>query len=371
MTSVLPGAPDRAALAAFCPLSYTGVMDEMADLIVVGAGIAGLSCARAAADMGRSVLLLERSHSPGGRCASKSPGGSFPPADFGPTFVNGDDPDFLRWIETFGSDLIPGWPFVVEGSGSPCQPAAFEPGQRRFALKPGLRWLADSLARNLNVSYGTEVAAFSWESAGFTVTAADGRRFRARDLALALALQQSRALLGAEAAIDALLASFSTLPCLTLIAGYGPGTPTPEWGLRFPGESRSIFLVSNEGPKRGLPPERGALLTIQARPSWSAARFEEDRSDWTRELLDEAAALLGAWAASPAALTSHRWRYARLAPWDHLASPALFDRPDSTARLGLAGDLFDQRGGIQGAWLAGRKLAARFYAGLGPKAGPD
>jgi len=335
-------------------------MDEMADLIIVGAGIAGLSCARAMADGGRHVLLLERSSSPGGRCATKSPGGSFPPADFGPVFVHGDDSDFLRWIESFGSDLIPGWPFIVAGSGAPCQPTAFEPAQRRFALKSGLRSLAEGLARNLNISYGTEVASFSWESGGFEVVATDGRRFRARDLALALALEQSRALLGAEAAIDAILGSFSTLPCLTLIAGYGSGVPTPEWGLCYPEESRSIILISNEGPKRGLAVERGTLLTIQARPSWSAARLEGDRSAWTHELLAEAAALLGTWVASPSALKPHRWRYGRLAPSDHLAKPALFDRPGSTARLGLTGDLFNDGGGIQGAWVAGRELAARF-----------
>jgi predicted NAD/FAD-dependent oxidoreductase len=56
---------------------------------------------------------------------------------------------------------------------------------------------------------------------------------------------------------------------------------------------------------------------------------------------------------------AHRWRYGRLAPSDHLVRPLVLDRPGSVGRLGLAGDLFDPDGGLQGAWRSGRNLGAR------------
>lgn len=331
-------------------------MDET-DVLIVGAGLAGLACAQALKSSGLNVKVLDRSHAVGGRCAVKTAGEGLV-ADLGPVFVHGDDPDFLAWIETFGADLIPGWPQVVEGSGAPCQPAAFEPGQRRFALRSGLRTLAQDLSRGLEVVLETEVASFLWQDSGFTVTAAD-RTFRARNLVLALALEQTRSLLADHLAIDALLGAFTSLPCLTLVASYGPSTPAPSWDIAYPETSRVVLVASQEGLKRGLDPTEGRLFTFQGRPGWSAARLGAERAHWSGELLAEAARLWGDWALTPTSWIAHRWKYARLDPSSHLVRPPLFDRPGSSGRLGLAGDLFHPDGGLQGAWKSGRALAAR------------
>ena len=45
------------------------------DVIVVGAGVTGLSLARMLHDDGVSVLLLDKSHRPGGRLSTKTVGG--------------------------------------------------------------------------------------------------------------------------------------------------------------------------------------------------------------------------------------------------------------------------------------------------------
>jgi len=336
------------------------------DVLIVGAGVAGLSCARALTARGRRVTVLERSSRVGGRCSSK-PAGSGPVLDFGPVFVHGDDPAFLEFVASLGGDLVPGWPRVVRGTGTPCQPAAFEPGQERWALKSGLGALAGRLADGLAVETSTEAVAWSWDADGFTVEAADGRSWRCRDLVWALAAEQTRDLLSRCTGTDdrsslegaqALLGSFASLPSLTVLARYPAGTPVPDWDLWYPESSRPLLLLSNEGSKRGLG-EGGALLTLQSRPSWAAARLEVDREVWTRELLDEAGRLAGAWAAVPEAWAAHRWRYGRLGPSDHLVRPPLFRREASVGRWGMAGDLFDPDGGLQGAWRSGRALAAR------------
>jgi predicted NAD/FAD-dependent oxidoreductase len=341
---------------------------ELFDVVIVGAGIAGLSCAQTLVRAGKRVVVLDRSGFVGGRCATKSPGLPSLPVDFGPVFVHGDDPEFVAWVESFGDDLVPGWPRVVEGGGTPCQPQAFDPLQRRYALKSGLRTLAESLAQGVEVVHGALVVGLRWDDAGFLVGSADGREFLGRNLVLTLALEQTRGLLaglgsgpGAETirSADALLGQFASLPCLTVLAWYPPGTPTPAWDLLYPERSPSILLVSNEGPKRGLDPSQGVLLLVQARPGWSHSRLEGDRGAGATELLAATGALVGPWAGSPGAQVAHRWRYARLAPSDHLVRPLVLDRPGSTAKVGLAGDLFDVGGGLQGAWRSGRNLGAR------------
>ena len=61
--------------------------------MVVGAGVAGLQCARALQRAGREVFLVERAQEVGGRCATRSFEGQ--PVDFGPMFLHGSDPGFL------------------------------------------------------------------------------------------------------------------------------------------------------------------------------------------------------------------------------------------------------------------------------------
>lgn len=337
------------------------------DVLIVGAGVAGLSCAQALTAGGRRVTVLERSSRVGGRCSSKPAGGG-PVLDFGPVFLHGDDRAFLEFVESLGDDLVPGWPRVVRGTGTPCQPAAFESGQRRWALRSGLGTLAGRLAEGLAVETSTEAAAWSWDADGFTVEASDGRRWRSQDLVWALAAEQTRGLLAAyqgtlgRDTVDgarALLGAFASLPSLTVLARYGAGTPVPDWDLWYPEASRALLLLSNEGPKRGLADEGGVLLTLQSRPAWAATRLETDREVWTRELLEEAARLVGPWAAAPEAWVAHRWKYGRLGPSDHLVRPPLFHHAGSVGRWGMAGDLFDPDGGLQGAWRSGRALAAR------------
>jgi len=335
------------------------------DVLVIGAGLAGLSCARALVDAGKRVLVLERSARVGGRCATK-PAGSRP-LDFGPVFVHGDDPEFLSWVESLGTGLIEGWPRVVEGRGTPCQPQAFDPLQRRFAVPGGIRRLADGLAQGLDVTCGALVTSLVWTSGGVEAVAEDGRRFRARDAVVALALEQTLTLLApvpgepedpAWRGARALLSQFSSLPCLTLLAEYGPA-PLPPWDVFYPETSPSLLLVSHETAKEPPGPGEGPSLVVQGRPGWSARRLHGDRAAWAAELLAETGRLVGPWAAHPRSLVTHRWQFARLGPSDHLARPLVLDRSGSPGRLGLAGDLFDPDGGLQGAWRSGRRLALR------------
>lgn len=345
-------------------------MRERFDVLIVGAGVAGLSCAAALDAQGVQVRVLERSRRPGGRCSSKPPEEGGLVADFGPVFLHGDDPDFLTLVAGLGSELIEGWPRIVVGSGTPCQPAAFDEGQRRFAVRGGLGRLAERLAGPLDLAAGEEAVSWSWETDGFRVKGASGRDYRCGDLVFAMAAEQTSALLARGAGgvgqaevqgARALLAPFSSLPVLTVLAQYAPGTPVPPWDLCYPETSRELLLVSNESSKRGSPAD-GTLLTLQARPGWSAVRLEADRSRWATELLAAAEPWTGSWVTDPRAVLTHRWKFGRLGPADHLVAPVLYGAAGATGRLGLTGDLFDADGGVQGAWRSGIRLARRLLS---------
>lgn len=328
------------------------------ETIVVGAGVAGLSCAGTLRRAGREVRVLDRSHGIGGRCATRRFDGQ--PVDFGPMFAHGHDPGFLRALRE--ADPMADWPARVEGGGPPCQPGALEPSVRRVAFAGGMKTFPRHLARGLEISLETKVTAIRAVDGGFEVAVGGAAPLRCRDLVLALALEQTRRLLDTlapfpqAAGVQALLGLFGSLPCLTVMAGFSLEAPAPAWDMLYPDTSEILQLVAQDSSKRAAP--RYRTFVAQARPAWSRQRLDAPPEQWARELLQEVAALLGPWAGNPLWSYPHRWRYARLGPTSELAGPLCLAFPGG-GRLGLAGDVFSPGGGLQAAWLSGTRLAGR------------
>ncbi len=333
---------------------------KIEDLLVVGAGLSGLACARTAAQAGLKPLLVDRSSAVGGRCASKPVSPELPPWDFGPVFWHGDANELGALTKLVGEDDLLPWPLQVKGVGLPCQPEAFEEGQFRRAIISGLRRWPEVLARDLAVKSGVLAQKLSWTAEGVSLVTDQGI-LHARDLVLALAPEQTQEVLENSLAEEpqlassiALLRQFSSLPSLTLLAWYASGPELP-WDVWYPETSREVLLISNEARKRHFP--SGSALVIQARPGWSESRLNADRSMWAKELLESAARLAGPWVQSPDKWLAHRWKFARRAPGDGL-KPLVLTKPGSPGRVAVTGELFDS-GGLASAFRAGERTAQK------------
>lgn len=326
-------------------------------VLIVGAGVSGLSCARALAGVGMSPPVLERARGVGGRCATRRV--AEVPLDFGVTFLHGRDPDFLDALDEVRATALLGWPPAVKGTGLPCQPDAFGAGERRMAFAEGVTAFPKHLARGLDVWLGASVTGLEARAGAVAVRLEDGTSLEGGTVVLAMAAEQSQALLVGLAgepevrSAQAVLGLSPSEPCLTVLAVYADEAPSPDWSVWFPESSDALQLVSNEASKRRRP---GAALVLQAHAAWSRAHAADP--DWTRALLDEAARVIGPWAASPRAFEAHRWAFARSAPAAELAAPMLLGLAGG-GRLGLCGDRFGREGGVEGAFLSGRRLAKR------------
>ena len=337
-------------------------MNATPDVLVVGAGVSGLSCGRELAAAGRGVLLLDRARGVGGRCATHRLLGM--PFDQGVSFLHGRDPEFLAAVRASCPRRIEGWPRRVLGTGRPCQPEAFGPGEQRIAVADGVTAFPRRLAEGLQIRAGARVEALELAGPLPGAVLEGGETVRARHLVLALAPEQVLRLLeGAVdlprplAAIRALLETSASDPSLSLCAAYPEGTPSPEWDAWYPEESRVLQYIGNESGKREAPPFVG--LVIQAQPSWSRRHLEDPR--WPEALLAEAGRVAGDWAGCPSATHAHRWRFARTDLASELAGPVLVRLP-SGGSVGICGDRFAPGGGVEAAWISGRELGRRLAA---------
>jgi len=331
------------------------------DVVILGAGVAGLSCARELVAGGARVVLVDRGRSVGGRCATRRVEGQ--PVDHGVCFLHGSHPDFVRAIREIDATLIDGWPRVREGNGRPCQSDAFRPEETRVAYEEGVNAFAKHLGRGLEVRLDTTVTGLEPKRGAVQLTTESGDRIEASTLVLALATEQLTALASPlfqlNDAFDAagkLLGQLGSVPSLTVIAGYNRALQPPNFHIAYPETSRIIMLASHDSSKR--PDAHALVMVYQCHTNWSRKHLAAPREQWSALVLEEASRVLGDWAGKPEWGQAHVWEYARVDRGNELSAPILIEI-EGGARVGLAGEVFAPGGGIQAAWLSGRNLARR------------
>ncbi len=338
--------------------------ESVADIVVVGAGIAGLACAQRPREAlpSRRVVVVDKARGVGGRCATRRFDGQ--PVDHALAFAHGSDPRFLRALE--GTPGRVEWPQRVVGDGAPCFPRAFEPGERRYGFEAGLTSFAKSLARGIEVVKAARIVGLEPGRA----RAEGGRSFAAPTIILTAPLAQSAALLdtlsrggaplsdegaGAVRRLGEVLGRVSADPCLTAVAGFPRDRPAPPWEMCFPRDG-VIARISHDSSKRQDPAAHA--FVVQATPGWSTSHLEEPPAEWGAKLLQAAAAHLPGGLGEPLWTYFQRWRYANLRGGDRVGSPRLVEL-GSGCRLGVTGEAFSAKGGVEGAFLAGEELGAR------------
>ena len=316
----------------------------MRPVVVVGAGIAGVSCARELAARGVPVQVRERSYVPGGRMASRSLEGR--QVDFGASYVTCRTPDFQqvvdswlerglahRWTDRFAVRNASGW-----------QPGG-KAGPVRYGTRGGLRSLVEDLATGLDVATRTEV---SDVGPGPTV---DGEPVAA--VVLAMPDPQASDLLADELTAEvAAVRDREFRPALALAAGWRR-QEWPDVDGVFVGDDPVLAWVADDGRRRG----DGATVLVAHTTAEFAGRYLDQPERATEPVL---AALMRVMEieSRPEWAYLHRWSLARPGrPHDepfHLGD----------ALVGLCGDAWgDPR--VESAWASGHALAGALATRLG------
>lgn len=329
---------------------------DVLDVLIVGAGLAGLSAARALGEAGLRVVVLDEGGQPGGRLATRALGAGW--GDTGAQFFTTRSPEFTRQVAAW---LAAGWVYEWSRGWSDGSLATAPPdGYPRYAARGGFRALAAHLAEGLDVRLLTRVVAVAPAGDGWRVETAGGESYAARVLLLTPPAPVALGLLAASdvalpAGDRAALSGITFGPCLCgLFAIDGETRLPPPGTLQTPGGPIS-WMADNQ--RKGISPE-ARVLTVHANSAASAAHWHDADDEALAWLADMARP----WLAPGAAV-----RAGELARWPHAVPLTL--RPERCWVSGLdtplifAGDAF---GGprVEGAVLSGWAAAAALRARL-------
>ncbi|SFD66407.1 NAD(P)/FAD-dependent oxidoreductase [Paracidovorax konjaci] len=332
---------------------------------VIGAGMAGIACARTLVQAGHAAVVFEQGERPGGRTATvDSPFGGF---DAGAQYFTVRDGRFARALETVPGLCRP-WSAttvrVLDAAGRVAA-AAPPPREPHWVATPGMQSLvgawAEPLARAgqlLTDARVTHIARDPLQPTGWQLRtcAQDGAQhvhagFDA--VLLALPASEARALLqscGLASALAKALEAVEVAPCWTLMLAYphavqpGLNTLGPQWNAARSTHHRIAWLARESSKPARSGVER---WTVQASPAWSAEHLDDAPERVKAKLLKAFAEVTGVRAA-PGHAEVLRWRDAQTAR--PLGRSHLWD---AGAGIGLAGD-----------WCLGHRVEDAFVSGL-------
>ena len=348
----------------------TAAQDSNSDVLIIGAGLAGLAAAQELSRGGAQVTLLDKARGVSGRSSTRrlSVGETAGAAgaagearlDHGARFLTARHARTQALVQ---QGLEAGWLAEWTHAVPQWQAGQLQPeggGHPRYVPPGGMNVLGRELARELQVLNSAQVTQLHHQGSGWRAECADGRAFGAKTLLLNLPAPQIVPLLAGTDIGPAPLEPLRTVafdPCWAVGALLAHDLDGAAWKALRLQDHPALDWIAREHTKR--PPGHPPALMLHARADWSRQQLETDPAQVTAALLEASRRVLESLDIQlPAVLQSfaHRWRYA--------TPTARFPQPFGwlpQARLGWCGDWCtpDPHGPrVEAALLSGWALAA-------------
>jgi predicted NAD/FAD-dependent oxidoreductase len=301
---------------------------------IVGAGIAGISCAEVLRAAGHEVTVFDKGCGPGGRMATRrvaTPSGNVA-FDHGAQYFTTRDPRFAAAVTGWqASGLVAPWPCA---------------GEDAWVGTPGMNAVVKALSRPLTVRWTSRVDALRRVGRSWFLDSVADDSFDT--VIVATPAEQAAPLLVAhDPAMAAMAQSCPSAPCWTVMVAFAER-------IAIAGDIvRDAGIIGWAARNSAKPGRSGTeAWVIQATAEWSRDHLEEEETLVAEALLSALAAKATRALPAPVVRIGHRWRYARAKAAHH---GSLWN--DAT-RIGAVGDwLLAPR--VESAWLSGRMLADR------------
>ena len=313
----------------------------MSDIVVVGAGLSGLTAARLLQEKGHNVVVLDKGRGLGGRMATRritAPDGSVALFDHGAQFFTVRDQQFQKLVdEWITNGVVREW----------CRGFGTDDGHPRYVVNSGMAALTKLIAQGLDVRTSTLVFAVKpcdTAPTKWTVVIDDNSRIDCDAVIMTCPLPQSYSLTvttGVELPQDLLLTDYDRTIGLLAVLDGPSAVPAPG-GLQNPDD---VFSWIGDNQAKGI--SEIPAITFHANPAWSSAHWDDSLEDGLALITQAAQKYLG----NAQIVTSEykKWRFA--------TPRKLWPEPFFAARsLVFAGDAFAGPK-VEGAVLSGLKSA--------------
>lgn len=313
------------------------------DLLIIGAGLAGVAAGVAAIEAGASVHLVDRGRRIGGRMASRRLRDTGTPfdgrvVDYGASYFTVRDPNFGALVEDMvGEGVVRAWTdtFHVHTEGTM---VGVRSGPMRYAAPGGLRTVVEYLARELpEPTTSTHVERI--EVSADAVRVEEHRGDRA---ALCMPQPQATRLLDSDLLPDV---GITWEPVIAVTMVFPDKTWLDVDGV-FVNDDPVLTWIADDGKRRG---DEAPVLVAHVNPVLAAGHLDDPSGVLpnaiaaTRRVLEIDELPVWSWA--------HRWSLARpmsAVEADYWIHPEL--------PIGLAGDAWAGGPRVEAAWLSGRAL---------------
>lgn len=321
-------------------------------IAVIGAGVAGLTCARELARTDARVTVFERSRGIGGRLGTRREVDlAF---DHGAQFITARSRPFLNYVEAAvrAGALLPWRPSIMEDDRTWDAPI-----DDWHVGVPGMSAAVRPMSRTLDVRAGVGVHELREGEQGWEIHTDSRRGGEVFDaVAVAVPAPQALSLLGPHRGTFRHLADVRMAPCwaamMTFERPLDVGADVRRW------TSGPLSWAACESSKPGRP-GGGRSWTVHASVPWSREHLEADATEVARLLLHEFATATGTTLPVPEHLRAHRWRHAMVE--QPLGLPCIVDEE---VAAGACGDwCIAPR--VEAAFESGRALAHALLPMLG------
>lgn len=312
---------------------------------VVGAGLAGLTCARELQTQGVGVTVFEKSRGVGGRLSTRRV--DWASFDHGTQYFTARDPLFQAWIEDLlAIGTVAQWAPVMRQA-----PANNDPW---YVACPGMNSLGRAQAEGLDVVLNTRVMSFERSDGQWQLVMEDGSKSNRFDAVVVAVPNEQAAPMVEPLQPDwaQRLAATPLQPCWTLMLSTAPMDVAYEAGQ--PNNGPIGWWARNDS-KPGRSTRDGQQdWVVQATPSWTEQHLNDDKASVVSQLQQAFLEEIGVQACTVIETAmAHRWLYARRTSGLPAAEPSWWS---DAIRLGVCGDgLTHSR--VEQAYLSGYDMA--------------
>ena len=311
-------------------------------IAIVGAGMAGLTCADKLARAGASPVVFEKSRGIGGRMATRRAGDngelSF---DHGAQYIRSRQGGFSKLLDRLeGEGSVGLWTAkrrdATDGDDRPL-----------FVGTPSMNSLLKPLAKDLDIRLNTHITTIISSPDGWLISDDGGVVETFDRVVVTVPADQARNLLSRQSDILEAISKVEIWPCWSLmIALESPiGCDFDQW--RYVSSEIGWLARNTSKPGRGS----AECWVMHARPEWSIENLEREKDDVCQELSAIFNRLMGdaTGASLPKVVhaAAHRWRYAQTG---QALESAFVQTADETLFVG-------------GDWALGARVECAFESG--------